>query len=101
VSEFGPKAGQTVAAARRRGAKRLTILADPNAEGFYERATAQYDWRSTPDAVSRPPATALRSQARSHDIAVTSDIAGAQIPRSSGPRSRFGRWRASVSGSER
>jgi GNAT superfamily N-acetyltransferase len=37
--------------ARRRGAKRLTILADPNAAGFYERNGAQRIGEAPSDAI--------------------------------------------------
>ena len=37
--------------ARRRGAKRLTILADPNAAGFYERNGARWIGEAPSDAI--------------------------------------------------
>jgi hypothetical protein len=49
------------------------------------------DRRGTLGRGARPPAIALRSQARSHDITVTSGShRGGQIPGSSRRRSRFG-----------
>jgi GNAT superfamily N-acetyltransferase len=41
-----------VAEARRRGAKRLTILADPNAAAFYERNGARFIQMAPSDAVT-------------------------------------------------
>ena len=55
-----------IAEARRRGAGRLTILADPNAAAFYERAGAVRIGEAPSDAVPRPLAAALRGQARFH-----------------------------------
>src|ERR1700726_2722397 len=52
-----------IAEARRHGAGRLTILADPNAAAFYERAGAVRIGEAPSDAV-RPLAAALRGQAR-------------------------------------
>ncbi len=40
-----------IGAARRRGAERLTILADPNAAGFYERSGAVRIGDAPSDAV--------------------------------------------------
>jgi GNAT superfamily N-acetyltransferase len=48
-----------VAEARQRGAERLTILADPNAAGFYERNGAVRLGEAPSDAVPRPSAAAL------------------------------------------
>jgi len=52
-----------VAEARPRGAERLTILADPNAAGFYERKRCGAD-RGALGRCARPPAAA-RSDTRS------------------------------------
>jgi predicted N-acetyltransferase YhbS len=40
-----------IAEARRRGAKRLTILSDPYAAGFYERNTARLIGKAPSDAI--------------------------------------------------
>jgi predicted N-acetyltransferase YhbS len=47
---------QAIAEVRRRGAERLTILADPNAAGFYERTGAVRVGEAPSDSV---PAAAL------------------------------------------
>jgi hypothetical protein len=44
-----------IAEARRRGAERLTLLADPNAAGFYERNGAVRIGEAPSDTVRRPP----------------------------------------------
>jgi len=49
--------------------------------GFYERNSAVRIGEPPSDAVPRRPATAPRSQARSHDITVTSGLTGAPDPR--------------------
>ena len=49
--------------------------------GFYERNSAVRIGEAPSDAVPRRPATAPRSQARSHDITVTSGLTGAPDPR--------------------
>ena len=43
--------GHAIAEARRRGADRLTILADPNAAGFYERNGARLIGTAPSDAI--------------------------------------------------
>jgi hypothetical protein len=48
-----------VAEARRRSAERLTILADPNAAGFYERNGAARIGEAPSDAVPGRPLPAL------------------------------------------
>ena len=55
-----------IAEARRRGAGRLTILADPNAAAFYERAGAVRIGEAPSGRGARPLAAALRGQARFH-----------------------------------
>ena len=52
-----------IAEARQRGAQRLTILADPNAAGFYERNGAVQIGKAPSDAVPGRPTAALRGQA--------------------------------------
>ena len=49
--------------------------------GFYKRNSAVRIGEAPSDAVPRRPATAPRSQARSHDITVTSGLTGAPDPR--------------------
>ena len=48
-----------VAEVRQRGAERLTILADPNAAGFYERNGAVRIGEAPSDCDARPSAAAL------------------------------------------
>jgi GNAT superfamily N-acetyltransferase len=55
-----------IAEARRRGAGRLTILADPNAAAFYERAGAVRIGEAPSDAVPGRLLPLLRGQARFH-----------------------------------
>ena len=43
--------GQAIAEARRRGAKRVTILSDPYAAGFYERNGARLIGQAPSDAI--------------------------------------------------
>jgi predicted N-acetyltransferase YhbS len=43
--------GQAIAEARRRGARRLTILSDPYAAGFYERSGARLIGQAPSDAI--------------------------------------------------
>ena len=50
----------------RRGAERLTLLADPNTAGFYERNGAVRIGEAPSDTVRRPPAAALRGQTLVH-----------------------------------
>ena len=66
-----------VAEAQRRHAERLTILADPNAAGFYERNGAARIDEAPSDTV---PAACCRStsQARSHGVTVTSGLTSPQ-----------------------
>jgi N-acetylglutamate synthase-like GNAT family acetyltransferase len=53
-----------LAEARRRGAERLTILADPNAAGFYERNGAVRIGEAPSDAVPGPSAPLSRRAGR-------------------------------------
>jgi hypothetical protein len=65
--------------------------------GFYKRNSAVRIGEAPSDAVPRRPATALRSQARSHDITVTSGLTGAPDPRVKRSSVTFRAVRAPVS----